>query len=676
MSDTGYSNFQPGQTPLVGPGGYGLPFAQQGPLANPNEYLEAQNRPSSQWGQPDLHLDRANNYPGVDPSPYMPKPGMFNNIMMNARNIPWSMQGTQNAGRSVYWLAGYYRALRQGKMDSARLAAENFELSSKKWMFDQAKELQDAHDLIGGFQNLPGKHDRSDPAFSQAVNNYFAEHHDPEAQRIWENSKSPYTDLATLFNGRDTYWLTANKALSQRGKATEGTTLDDIPGGAGGASTEAPSTTPDTTASAAPDTTAPTPAATPTTPAGPQPQPEKLPAPQLSQGQNPTQSPADEAARTGPVQAPSNAPETAPATSDGSSPVPTAGSEGAPTAARPTDAVSSDTDLSGVPYGNGQYPRTMNAARERLNGGTAQGLGKAAGSVISASDALKMKLQKAAEKQYSSPQAAFNAFRAIDGQMADRARQIAYYDRDLPSSGFGNRLYEMSGLLQNMATKIRPDYDPQNFKTVQDYQKATSSTGPYQQMLGTAAMNTALQGVYQSLTDLEKKNPNATVPENFVNRVIGNTFGNEPGDEQWRGAANQIRGFAQEAARATVGVFRVNVFQEIMHTMDETKTPSQLRAAIRAEVQTLHGRYNEFNDDYRRLRGKDAPAYNRNTNAMFEAVIASDPYSATTTKPVPPMLKGYLFQRPAGVSRDKISPMQKDGFRYYRDKNGAWQKIQ
>jgi hypothetical protein len=551
-------------------------------------YLMTTDRDSSQWGKNDFHLDRANQYPGVDPSPYMPRPGMFPGIMQSIAHVPWSGSGVQSGTHSVYWLAGYYRALRQGKMDAARLSAENFRMSIQKFAFDNSKEMSEAHDILSAYggTDKQGKNMKNTQAMRDAWEEYLRNHHDPTVRMILDNSGDPYTALTNLFSTRDTTLLNVNKAISQHAKDDQGD--PSLWGGGDSSQTQQPSTDGDKstegpTPAGGPDTTTPPPAnAAPATPGGTTP-------PAQDPNQDPTQPP--------PVPVPAQpAPSSAP-DSNAATPSPQAGASGGTSTADPAVQMPAPTNTGEViPHVAGPtntykvpgvLPGLVDVGRSELRGRTVNlPYKREKEQAEKAATAMGQELSRISEDDKLNARQALQKFRTVDATMAEWARQIANNDRPMPgaSSMSGGTTMDVGGLLGQMVMKLNPHWEGTQYKFKQEF---INANGRVQQAFqATGRLGNAEVRLAEEINKAERQlGPDSTAWQRLASRLGTQAFGSRPGDQIYAGLNSAWLAFSRESIRVQNGGNpEVTPPEQIMDLVRGSTSPLAMREVFRNEA--------------------------------------------------------------------------------------------
>jgi hypothetical protein len=651
MSDTGYSNYQPGQAgppPLVGPGGYGLAFGQQSPLAT-GEYLMTTNRPSSEWGKPDIHLDNASGYPGVDPSPHMPRPSMFNGIMQSAARVPWSSNSIGSATHSMYFLAAYYKEKRANQLAAARLSAANFALQVKQFSFQNAKEMAVAHDLLKEFEDDPKKD--VGKLKDQFQRLYFSQFKDPVAQDIFDNNSSPFKALNDLFNMRDTTVLNMNKAISQNGKANEddsifgptigGDTSDNQdqqqnPSQQTPAEQQQPTDAGAGTAAPPPlnaPPSAPGAAAAPSAPSAPSAAPAAAPAAaplRPAPGITPPPATAVPAGTTLP-------PESA-------NPPPDAEGYGVP--ASVYSGVRPNSDLAGLPAAPvGVY----DDARTQLAGAQSripQKDAKARALSGAIYGRMRSKIYDIANSGMSA-QTALRRFYAIDSGLAERARQIANNDQAMPSvTGMSSATMAPTvELLGAMVHKLNPGWDATQFKFKQDYKNPNGKT--QQAFTSADRLNSTSIRLKQQIDLWRKKaGPNATIPQAVLTRMGTNLFGTDAADAPYKGLNAAWLAFARESVRVqNMGNPEVTPPLQITDLVSGAATPWAMYTILSNEANADVGAYEASNDNWKlNMRTtSDGPGYQADKYGVLKALGSNLKDTGRITGRVPPALVPYAY---------------------------------
>lgn len=303
--------------------------------------------------------------------------------------------------------------------------------------------------------------------------------------------------------------------------------------------------------------------------------------------------------------------------------------------------------------------RGLNNVHAAFNGHEFGGIGQDAQQLLdSGVTTMYNKMTRAINDPNLQGNAAFQAYGAVDPTIANLAWNVAYYNSPPPNAGWGNRLYDLSQVVQQMAKKIRPDYWPPNYNLIADYSKHNSDS--YKQFINTRTAMAPVLDLWKAIADVQKRYPNATVPQNFVARAIANTLGNRQGDDQWRYVGQVIRIMSQEVSRATVGQLRVTPYEDILRNLNTAETPQQLRAAIDGEVHALDQRSESYNDIYREVKGdgSDAPGYSYDSHRIAQAIHFADHNNnwvdpnmipvnrATGQHDVPLLFEGSLLPKP------------------------------
>jgi len=672
MTDASYINDQPTVQPLVGPGGYGLP------PSNNNSYLQAMNRDSSQWGRPDLHLDRANEYPGVDPSPYMPRPSMFGQIMGNMGRTPWSGAGMQNATSMLYYWAAYYKAKRANRMDDARYQLAQAEIHSKKFLQVQAEEMQQQHDILSEAGAI-GKNAQDPQKFRDRWNDYLAAHPDDVVLRnVLYNSSNPYTAVEALLKDRDTTWLTANKALAQRGK-------EDAP------SMDAGDTGEDTTPPAA----APAQTQQQTTGQGPD---TTTPPPTQTAASTPSQISGAPATTAAPATA---QPAATPTVSSGTQPSPSPHPTADATQASPAQAPAQSTDSSpGAPAPNtlgNMFPNTtgiFNTDRSLVAGGRAseaharsivEGQTPDYGSIQNKQDRANVeatvgrinnKLTALMEDKNLKGVKLADALRATDAGFAEKAIRMAEFLDGSPTEGWGGRLSAVKGMLETFAQRLNPNYDPTKFESLKPFRDGKSQESLT--MIYAKSVIPTLARTLKQIDAVEKRFGNKSLPANFIEQVSQNAIGL---DSPYWPLAQSLRVFSQEAAKMFFPNAGTTAYRDILAGLKSYATPSELRSSLATESNSLDGRLEGYNDAFQAITGNkqvNSPFYSPETHDGFQTVSALDgPSNITTYKgKVPIEFKGIVRELPSGVEPTSVRRLSNGQWAYKDPKTGKLMSLE
>jgi hypothetical protein len=639
--------------PLTGPGGYGLP-------PNPNEYLQSGNRPSSEWGKPDIHMDRASAYPGVDPSPYMPRPGMFRGIMSSIARVPWSMNSTRSGTAMLYYWNAYYKQKQTNQLFAARLSLENAKLAQQQFAFNNSKEMSAAHDALTA---LKGMHkDTDERAVRAAFQDYRNKFNDPTVDMILNNSGNPYSALEALFNDRDTTLLNVNKAISQRGKSGEDDSL--LGPEVGGDQTQQPdqiqqpSQPAAPTTAPSPDTTAPTPISG--APGTITPHPATVSGRAASRPAGPGITPPAPAATAPP--APTTAPgATAPpaSTPAATNPPPIADDMyGIPSSVY--GGTQPDSDLSGLPRApQGVY----NDARTQLAGTESSiptKMTKARAQSAAIYGDLRQKIIATANDPKLNAQQALKRFYALDSGSAEWARQIANNDKPMPgATGFsGARMSATAEMLGQMVHKLNPNWEGTQYKFKQEF---ISPNGKTQQAFTSAdRLNSTAIRLKQAIDQWRRvAGPDATIPQAVLTRMGTNLFGTNAEDAPFKALNAAWLAFSRESVRVqNMGNPEVTPPLQITDLVSGAPTPWAMYGILSTEANADVGAYEASNDNWKgnMKTTSDAPGYQADKYAVLKALGSDLQGSGRITGRVPKSLVPYSYpDLPTQHDRDAVT---------------------